>query len=312
MLSLLFIDQVVGYRDYSRDDQLGAYARMFVEEYGALTAGEPDGPYRRYLDGIPPGRTHQGYFAVDRRTGRMVDGSASDVDAYDLILRDRERLLSLDEPVRFVFSHSALREGWDNPNVFVIGMLKHSDNTVSRRQEVGRGLRLAVDQHGERMAGINELTVVADESYASFVAGLQAEGDFRTITDGRRVRRSPAPVARTSQTVPRVDFDSSELVTRCVAALDDGLTPRRHVVQTAEDTRTYPVDVDRMVDPVGELAELTRLTRRTIAAILTAIRPGTFALCSRDDAAELINREKAALIREAQRRGTTRGVPVRG
>jgi restriction endonuclease len=313
VLSLLFIDQVIRYRDYSREDQLGDYARIFAEEYRSLTAGEPDGPYRRYLDGIPVERTHQGYFAIDRRTGRMIDGTASDVDAYDLILRDRERLLSLDEPVRFVFSHSALREGWDNPNVFVIGMLKSSDDIVSRRQEVGRGLRLAVDRHGERMEGINELTVVADESYASFVAGLQAEGDLRAITDGRRVRRSPAPVARTARTaVHRVAFDSAELVARCVAALDDGLAPRQYVVQTADSTRIHPVTTDRMLDPVGELAELTRLTRRTIAAILTAVRPRTFALCGRDGAAAIINREKAALIGAGQRRGTTIGAPVRG
>jgi restriction endonuclease len=311
VLSLLFIDQVVRYRDYARCDQLGDYARIFVEEYRSLTADEPDGPYRRYLDGVPVERTHQGYFAIDRRTGRMIDGSASDVDAYDLILRDRERLLSLDEPVRFVFSHSALREGWDNPNVFVIGMLKSCDNNVSRRQEVGRGLRLAVDRHGERMDGVNELTVVADESYASFVAGLQAEGDFRTITDGRRARRSPVSVAPTPP-VRRVDFDSSELVARCVAALDDGLAPRRHVVQTARGSRSYPINPVKMLDPVGELAERTRLTRRTIAAILTAIRPSTFALCGSDHAAEIINREKAALIGDAQRRGTTIGVPVRG
>ncbi|BEL10845.1 hypothetical protein Q0Z83_090360 [Actinoplanes sichuanensis] len=297
VLSLLFIDQVVKYRDYSRCDQLGDYARIFVEEYRALTAGEPDGDYRRYLDGIPVERTHQGYFAIDRRTGHMIDGSASDVDAYDLILRDRERLLSLDEPVRFVFSHSALREGWDNPNVFVMGMLKRSDNTVSRRQEVGRGLRLAVDQRGERTAGINELTVVADESYASFVAGLQAEGDFRKVTDGRRARRSPAPAAMiTCEDVERVAFDSADLVARCVAALDDGLAPLRLVVQTADRTLRYSMNPDKVLDPVGHLAERTRLTRRTIAAILTAIRPATFALCGGETAAEIINREKAALI----------------
>src|SRR5690606_22076278 len=102
-----------------------------------------------------------GYFSIDKRTRRIIDsavatrgenaGLADDVDAYDLILKDKERLLSLDEPVRFIFSHSALREGWDNPNVFVICTLKHSDNTISRRQEVGRGLRLAVNQQGDRM-----------------------------------------------------------------------------------------------------------------------------------------------------------------
>ena len=108
-------------------------------------------------------------------------GQSDDVDAYDLILKDKERLLSLDEPVRFIFSHSALREGWDNPNVFVICTLKHSDNTISRRQEVGRGLRLSVNQHGDRMDNpatvheINVLTVVASESYKDFVSALQKD-----------------------------------------------------------------------------------------------------------------------------------------
>ena len=110
-----------------------------------------------------------------------MPAQSDDVDAYDLILKDKERLLSFDEPVRFIFSHSALREGWDNPNVFVICTLKHSDNTISRRQEVGRGLRLSVNQHGDRMDhpatvhDVNVLTVVASESYKDFVAGLQTD-----------------------------------------------------------------------------------------------------------------------------------------
>jgi restriction endonuclease len=294
VLSLLFIDQVVRYRDYSRADQLGDYARMFVEEYRALTAGEPDGPYRRYLDGIPAERTHQGYFAIDRRTGRMVDGDASDVDAYHLILRDRERLLSLDEPVRFVFSHSALREGWDNPNVFVMGMLKSSDNTVSRRQEVGRGLRLAVDQRGERVAGVNELTVVADESYSTFVAALQAEGEIGEIAEGRRAiaRRPPVP----SKPVALVDFDSAELVERCVATLDTHLAVPvgRYTVQTATGERTYDDRPDSRIDLLGEIAARTGLTRRTVCAVLTRLRPATFALYRNDP--PLFVREVAAMI----------------
>ena len=125
-----------------------------------------------------------GYFSIDKKSKRMVDPTTKarstetdDVDAYDLILKDKERLLSFEEPTRFIFSHSALREGWDNPNVFVICTLKHSDNTISRRQEVGRGLRIAVNQHGERQDDpatvhqINVLTVVASESYKDFVGG---------------------------------------------------------------------------------------------------------------------------------------------
>ena len=192
VLSLFFIDQVAKYRSYSdAGEQAGEYARAFEEEYTAhlneiLTL--EDTPYNRYLRSIETSRTHDGYFSIDKKTKRLVNPVESaktketdDIDAYDLILKNKERLLSFDEPVRFIFSHSALREGWDNPNVFVICTLKHSDNTVSRRQEVGRGLRLAVNQNGDRMDDpatvhqINVLTVVASESYKDFVAGLQKD-----------------------------------------------------------------------------------------------------------------------------------------
>lgn len=202
VLSLFFIDEVVKYRDYDREDTLGEYARMFEAEYelaleeymGTLPLdGTGEETYRKFLERDPVGRIHEGYFSVDKKTKAFVDnekaikktgdekGLSTDVDAYDLILRDKERLLSREEPVRFIFSHSALREGWDSPNVFVMGMLKKSDNTMSRRQEIGRGLRLAVNQQGERMDDpetvheINELTVVTDESYTDFVTGLQKE-----------------------------------------------------------------------------------------------------------------------------------------
>ena len=197
VLSLFFIDEVVKYRDYSQPDEQGEYAHIFEEEYEQLKAehlGElalDNEGYRQYLASIQVTRTHDGYFSIDRKTRKLTDpsfktrgeeaGLSDDVDAYDLILKDKERLLSFEEPVRFIFSHSALREGWDNPNVFVICTLKHSDNTISRRQEVGRGLRLSVNQHGDRMDhaatvhDINILTVVASESYKDFVANLQRE-----------------------------------------------------------------------------------------------------------------------------------------
>jgi type III restriction enzyme len=194
VLSLFFIDEVAKYRDYARDDTKGEYARIFEEEYQLYlneVLGLEETPWSKYLMGIATDRTHSGYFSVDKKTKHLTDpsvakrgenaGQSDDVDAYDLILKDKERLLSLTEPVRFIFSHSALREGWDNPNVFVICALKHSDNTVSRRQEVGRGLRLAVNQQGDRMDNpvtvhdINLLTVVASESYKDFVAGLQED-----------------------------------------------------------------------------------------------------------------------------------------
>ena len=198
VLSLFFIDEVAKYRDYGREDTLGDYARTFEEEYVAAVgevlgelAFDETAAYQEYLQRDDVRTVHEGYFSIDKKTNQLVDpkvaksgeekGQSTDVDAYDLILKHKERLLSSTEPVRFIFSHSALREGWDNPNVFAMGMLKKSDNTVSRRQEIGRGLRLAVDQHGERMDDpvtvhdINELTVVTDESYTNFVAGLQKE-----------------------------------------------------------------------------------------------------------------------------------------
>ena len=194
VLTLFFIDEVAKYRDYSAADEKGDYARIFEEEYHQYLTEVLDldeTPYIKYLKGIDAGRTHCGYFSIDKKTKRLADpdvekrgenaGLSNDVDAYDLILKDKERLLSFDEPVRFIFSHSALREGWDNPNVFVICALKHSDNTISRRQEVGRGLRLSVNQSGDRMDhpaivhDVNVLTVVASESYKDFVSALQKD-----------------------------------------------------------------------------------------------------------------------------------------
>ncbi len=194
VLTLFFIDEVVKYRDYTQADEKGEYARIFEDEYTQYLNELFDldeTPYIRYLKNISTDKTHSGYFSIDKKSKRQVDsavaargenaGLSDDVDAYDLILKDKERLLSLAEPVRFIFSHSALREGWDNPNVFVICTLKHSDSTISRRQEVGRGLRICVNQSGERMDSpatvhdINVLTVVASESYKDFVAALQKD-----------------------------------------------------------------------------------------------------------------------------------------
>lgn len=196
VLSLFFIDEVAKYRVYNEDgeEQGGEYVRMFEEEYqnvlneiGSLHLPE----YRAYLDKIDVNKTHNGYFSIDKKSKRMIDpsvasrgesaGQADDVDAYDLILKNKKKLLSFEEPTRFIFSHSALREGWDNPNVFVICTLKHSDNTISRRQEVGRGMRISVNKHGDRMddpATVHEtnvLTVIANESYKDFVTGLQKD-----------------------------------------------------------------------------------------------------------------------------------------
>jgi type III restriction enzyme len=202
VLSLFFIDEVVKYRDYSQDDEKGDYARIFEEEYN-LALNEiltlEDTAYNAYLKGIHTDQTHSGYFSIDKKTKRLVDPETSkksteadDVDAYDLILKDKERLLSFAEPVRFIFSHSALREGWDNPNVFQICTLNTATSEKRKRQEIGRGLRLAVNQDGDRVKdeGVNVLTVVANESYEDYCEQLQT--DYRENGDTPPPRPSNA------------------------------------------------------------------------------------------------------------------------
>ena len=200
VLSLFFIDEVAKYKQYDEagNPYNGIYANIFEEEYndivGNLQREFDDEDYIRYLDSISAHETHAGYFSIDK-TGKMTDSKFSDkkeqtsddIDAYDLIMKNKELLLDRDpkrSPVRFIFSHSALREGWDNPNVFQICTLKQSSSEVRKRQEVGRGLRLCVNQDGERMDAnvlgndvhsINVLTVIASESYDSFAKGLQTE-----------------------------------------------------------------------------------------------------------------------------------------
>lgn len=178
VLSLFFIDRVANYRDTDEEGNPvpGKLARWFEEEYAALRA-----KYPRYaaLEHPPVERLHDGYFSVDKQK-RAKDTSGAtkdDDDTYALIMRDKERLLSLDEPLRFIFSHSALREGWDNPNVFQICTLNETRSVDKKRQEIGRGLRLPVNQQGERIhdPNINRLTVVANESYREFAETLQRE-----------------------------------------------------------------------------------------------------------------------------------------
>lgn len=450
VLSLFFIDEVAKYRRYEGEAEVaGEYAAMFEEEYTAqlneiLTL--EDTPYNRYLKGIPTARTHNGYFSIDKKTKRLIDpetGKKStetdDVDAYDLILKDKERLLSFAEPVRFIFSHSALREGWDNPNVFVIGTLKHSDNTVSRRQEVGRGLRLAVNQSGDRMDNpatvhqINVLTVVASESYKTFVGALQkdisdslsarpriadqayftgkilktpngdievtkemaralhrylvkndftddsdkitdayhaaakagtlpalppelaphaeqvfalintvfSEGQIPGIEDDRKAKTNPLNAnfekkefqalwnRINRKAVYTVHFDTAELVTKCIAAVNKELkvASLHYTIQRGEqkdtgnfddlqkgegfkleehETKALGVSVQSTVkyDLIGKLAEDTKLTRQTIAQILTGINLAVFNQYKVNpedfmiQAARLINEQKATVIVE--------------
>ena len=207
VLSLFFIDTVEKYRVYDElgGQQLGEYAQIFEEEYekclmenGQLSMTDEDGnpvdnsPIYNYWKRDSASKVHNGYFSIDKK-GKTVDPTvkrgkeeSEDVSAYDLIMKDKERLLSFEEPTRFIFSHSALKEGWDNPNVFQICALKHAESgsLTRRRQEVGRGMRLCVDKRGvrqdfelvgDRVHELNQLTIIASESYETFAKGLQKE-----------------------------------------------------------------------------------------------------------------------------------------
>ena len=200
VLSLFFIDEVAKYKYYDENgEHKGSYAKIFEEEFikavdiylNQQLQFEENADFRKYLEKFTPSEIHSGYFSIDKKghainskEGREGNGS-DDVSAYDLIMKNKERLLDLKEPVRFIFSHSALREGWDNPNVFQICTLRDSDAEIKKRQEIGRGLRLCVDQNGIRQDAeilgenlvhdTNVLTVIANESYESFANSLQAE-----------------------------------------------------------------------------------------------------------------------------------------
>lgn len=193
-LSLFFIDEVAKYRKYDEEgNEINSeYGEIFEQEYYSILDEYLtifNTPYEQYLRSIDVHATHTGYFSIDKK-GHKVDSSlkrgtdeSDDISAYDLIMKDKERLLSLSNPVRFIFSHSALREGWDNPNVFQICTLKHGGSSpTQKRQEVGRGLRLCVNQNGDRMDAatlgaqvlqVNQLTVIASDGYKDFVADLQ-------------------------------------------------------------------------------------------------------------------------------------------
>ena len=194
-LSLFFIDEVANYKSYDADgnEMQGPLWKMFEDEYTRylnenLTLFEDD--YQKYLRRFTAEQVHNGYFSIDKK-GHSIDSevkrgkdTSDDISAYDLILKNKERLLSFDEPTRFIFSHSALREGWDNPNVFQICTLRHANSSTAKRQEVGRGLRICVDNDGNRMDkerlgdavhDTNKLTVIANENYSTFVDALQKE-----------------------------------------------------------------------------------------------------------------------------------------
>ncbi len=192
VLSLFFIDEVKKYRDYDKEDTKGEYAKIFEEEFDNVKNDMKhlfNDKYFEYLERFSTDKLHEGYFSIDKK-GNLKDpkvdkeGNSNDESAYELIMKNKEKLLSFDTPVRFIFSHSALKEGWDNPNIFQICTLRHTKSTISKRQEIGRGLRICVDKDGNRMDKsiledeffeVNNLTIIANESYESFAKSLQEE-----------------------------------------------------------------------------------------------------------------------------------------
>ena len=293
VLSLFFIDEVAKYRLYGDDDEklLGEYAQYFEEEYQDAIK-EIDSvflpEYAKYLQEIDAGNTHKGYFSIDKQK-RLVDpkvaargdnaGQADDVSAYDLILKDKKRLLSFEEPTRFIFSHSALREGWDNPNVFVICTLKHSDNTISRRQEVGRGMRISVNKHGDHMDDpatvhdINVLTVVANESYKDFVSGLQKDISETLSTRPRvaDVKYFTGKILKTETGAIKVTEDMAEglkfyLIQNGYVDRKKNITEKYHeakkeetLAELPEDLRPHAEQIVKLIDSVFSDAMLPEM-----------------------------------------------------
>ena len=283
-LSLFFIDEVAKYRKYDENGEpvKGIFQTIFEEEYtrirneeiGIRSLGE-DAEYVEYILRLPAETTHRGYFSIDKK-GKMVDTKTkrgSDVSEeasdYDLILRDKERLLSFEEPTRFIFSHSALREGWDNPNVFQICTLRHSNSTTTKRQEVGRGLRIAVDRNGIRqdkellgdnVHDINVLTVIANESYADFTGALQKE--TREVLRERATKASTDYFKGKTITLDGQPHIVSDIEAgRIMAYLDDNgyiddsgnITPKYHADLAADKLVAYGEKLAPMAEGISRL-----------------------------------------------------------
>lgn len=274
-LSLFFIDEVANYKGYDEQGEVvkGDLWKIFEEEYNYylnehLSLFEDD--YQRYLKRFSASEVHNGYFSIDKK-GHAVNSTiargedtSNDISAYDLILKNKERLLSFEEPTRFIFSHSALREGWDNPNVFQICTLRHANSNTAKRQEVGRGLRICVDQQGVRMDkellgdavhDINRLTVIANESYSAFADALQNE-----TRDALRERPSVANVAYFEGRKFMVDNEEHTISQMEATAIVNYLYENDYVDDKGNIQQLYHEDLrngklaplSRKLEPMGE------------------------------------------------------------
>ncbi len=267
-LSLFFIDEVANYKSYDADgnELQGPLWKMFEDEYNRylnenLTLFEDD--YQRYLRRFSAAQVHNGYFSIDKK-GHSIDSevkrgkdTSDDISAYDLILKNKERLLSFDEPTRFIFSHSALREGWDNPNVFQICTLRHANSSTTKRQEVGRGLRICVDNDGNRMDkerlgdavhDTNKLTVIANENYSTFVDALQKE-----TKDTLRERPTQATVDYFKGVTLKVGEEKHTISEQEAASIVTYLYENDYIDEKGNILQDYHTDMDK-----GTLAPMSK------------------------------------------------------
>ena len=267
-LSLFFIDEVANYKSYDADgnEVQGPLWKMFEDEYNRylnenLTLFEND--YQKYLRRFTAAQVHNGYFSIDKK-GHSIDSevkrgkdTSDDISAYDLILKNKERLLSFDEPTRFIFSHSALREGWDNPNVFQICTLRHANSSTAKRQEVGRGLRICVDNDGNRMDkerlgdavhDTNRLTVIANENYSSFVDALQKE-----TKDTLRERPTQATVDYFKGVTVKVGVEKHTISEQEAASIVSYLFDNDYIDEKGNILQDYHTDMEK-----GTLAPMSK------------------------------------------------------
>ena len=267
-LSLFFIDEVANYKSYDADgnEVQGPLWKMFEDEYNRylnenLTLFEDD--YQKYLRRFTAAQVHNGYFSIDKK-GHSIDSevkrgkdTSDDISAYDLILKNKERLLSFDEPTRFIFSHSALREGWDNPNVFQICTLRHANSSTAKRQEVGRGLRICVDNDGNRMDkerlgdavhDTNKLTVIANENYSSFVDALQKE-----TKDTLRERPTQATVDYFKGVTVKVGEEKHTISEQEAASIVSYLFDNDYIDEKGNILQDYHTDMEK-----GTLAPMSK------------------------------------------------------